>query len=439
MKYAMKKIITLLVAVLFVSNLFGQHVDENIYLKKLHEDLLSIRKMDSLDRKVVNQKLNERIEQAKKFIDFKKFTIDEIKLFAKEDILFNSDNFRKVVYPALSKMAKNKNLEGAVAAGYKVLYFPGAIDESSYKNSLKWSEDYKSLLKHPAIQSLLISEESVGREVFLRLRSMDIKAIAQSGLIKSYLPILDYKMNDRIASNAYLLFDQSANPESKTDPITNELIRKKLVIITNDVLTRKKDKYLEGIKKYLEGNFARGELIGKPAPSVDFMWHNKNPNIKSLTDLKGKVVILDFWATWCTPCVESFPNLVKLQERYKDYPVEIVGLTSIQGSHNDRVNKKRIKLQGKPEEEMALMHQFMKDLAMTWNVVFSTENVFNKDFGVRSIPHVAIIDPAGVVRYNMLDTYDAPYHEAEKVDAILKEFKMDFPKIAMDKMNYVKN
>lgn len=49
--------------------------------------------------------------------------------------------------------------------------------------------------------------------------------------------------------------------------------------------------------------------------------------IIKLEDYKGKVVILNFWATWCRPCLEEMPHLVELQETYKDKGLEVIGLT----------------------------------------------------------------------------------------------------------------
>ena len=159
---------------------------------------------------------------------------------------------------------------------------------------------------------------------------------------------------------------------------------------------------------------------------------------KRLKDFQSKVLVLDFWATWCGPCLVTFPNLRKLQERYADYPVVFLGVTSIQGYYNDAKNRQRVDTKGNPEAEMGYMPAFMKDMEMTWLVAFSEKNVFNPDFGVRLIPHIAIIDPAGIVRYNALRPDDAPYHEAEKIDALLKEAGLPFPGEPMDKTNYAK-
>jgi thiol-disulfide isomerase/thioredoxin len=206
-----------------------------------------------------------------------------------------------------------------------------------------------------------------------------------------------------------------------------------------EIIDEDKDLNVNNLKEtYASFNtlYARGELIGSIAPELDFIWNSAGMELKNLSDLRGKIVIVDFWATWCTPCVRSFPNIRKLQERYKDYPVVFIGVTSIQGRHIDRVNNKTIDTKGDPEKELNLMKVFIKDQNMTWNVAFTKQKVYNPDYGVRGIPHIAIIDTEGKVRYNKINPGSAPYEEAEKIDALLKEAGLKYPTQPMEKRNY---
>jgi thiol-disulfide isomerase/thioredoxin len=154
--------------------------------------------------------------------------------------------------------------------------------------------------------------------------------------------------------------------------------------------------------KYLDGAAGRGMLIDHTAPAVSFLWASDPEKVTSLADLKGKVVVLDFWATWCGPCIASFPKIRELQAHYDGYDVVIIGVTSPQGAHYPGGGAAKVDTSGDTAQEFALMNTFMEDSDMTWDVAFTEEDVFNPDYGVRGIPHVAIIDAEGKVRFNGL-------------------------------------
>jgi thiol-disulfide isomerase/thioredoxin len=180
----------------------------------------------------------------------------------------------------------------------------------------------------------------------------------------------------------------------------------------------------------LDGAFARGELVGFPAPNINFIWF-KDPAhpdqaVKSLEDLRGKVVVLDFWATWCGPCRASFPKVKALSRYYRGYAVVVVGVTSLQGFSVD-AQSQRIDTKDNPQKELDLMSDFVKDENITWPVAFSKQRVFNPDYGVTGIPDVAIIDPKGIVRYVGLHP-DMPLQEKTNIiDKLLAEANLQIP------------
>ncbi len=78
------------------------------------------------------------------------------------------------------------------------------------------------------------------------------------------------------------------------------------------------------IKAHFEKRQARLDMIGKPAPEIEGKDVDGKP--VRLADLKGKVVLVDFWATWCPPCVASFATLRQLAHEYKDRGFAILGV-----------------------------------------------------------------------------------------------------------------
>lgn len=179
-----------------------------------------------------------------------------------------------------------------------------------------------------------------------------------------------------------------------------------------------------------DGPWAKGTLVGNAAPDIKFDWVSEGGTAKSFADFKGKVVMVDFWATWCGPCKAVFPKIAQLQDRYKGHDVVILGLTSVQGYHimgrkMATPAESRVDCKNDPAKEMGLMPEFMKDMGVNWTIAFGDKSCFNPDFGVQGIPHVAIIDAKGVVRYNGL--YPNAAEEAAKIDELLKEAGLKAP------------
>jgi thiol-disulfide isomerase/thioredoxin len=98
----------------------------------------------------------------------------------------------------------------------------------------------------------------------------------------------------------------------------------------------------------------------------------------SLSGLKGKVVLLDFWATWCGPCRESIPHLVQLQKTYQGKELQVVGLSVDKGDGN-------------------AVRNFVKSMDIPYPVAVAPEDVA-RSYGVSSLPTTFIIDKEGKIR-----------------------------------------
>lgn len=182
---------------------------------------------------------------------------------------------------------------------------------------------------------------------------------------------------------------------------------------------------LESLDRAAKAKEAQAAIVGRPAPELHFNWASRD-DLKTLSGLKGKVVVLDFWATWCGPCVASFPQMRELTAHYQGSDVEIVGVTSVQG-YVMGLQPARIDTKGDPKKEMALMKDYIKAKDITWSVAFSEEAVFNPDYGVTGIPHMAIIGPDGTVRHTGLHPAMPHAEKIKLIDAILKASGLPTP------------
>ena len=120
-----------------------------------------------------------------------------------------------------------------------------------------------------------------------------------------------------------------------------------------------------------------GEVGIDEGPAPDFTLELFGGGSVSLADLRGKVVLVDFWASWCPPCIEEAPTLNRIYEEYRDRGVEFLGVCIW--------------------DTTKTCEQFLGDYAVAYPTGRDAEGAILVDYGVKGIPEKFFIDAEGRV------------------------------------------
>jgi thiol-disulfide isomerase/thioredoxin len=155
------------------------------------------------------------------------------------------------------------------------------------------------------------------------------------------------------------------------------------------------------------------DLMGEKAPELNIdKW--LSGKTQKLADLRGKVVMIDFWATWCAPCIAAFPALSRWQDKYRDQGFEIVGITRYYGV----VNGRNIDEPG----ELSFLKAFVKTQRLPYDSIVAKENDNHAYYGANTLPTAVLIDRKGIVRYITAGTNSTREDETLKmIETLLAE------------------
>jgi thiol-disulfide isomerase/thioredoxin len=124
--------------------------------------------------------------------------------------------------------------------------------------------------------------------------------------------------------------------------------------------------------------FSQQSQIGKTVSDLTFkeVLNDKTTSYK-LSDFKGKIVLLDFWATWCAPCIKSFPTMDSLQKQFSN-DLKVITITS--------------------SDDKTRITKFLEKFKTNLPIVLDSDNSLSKVFPHRTIPHTILIDKEGVIK-----------------------------------------
>lgn len=145
---------------------------------------------------------------------------------------------------------------------------------------------------------------------------------------------------------------------------------------------------------------AAGErpLVPYEGDAKDFSLADYKGNEHRLEDYRDKVVLVNFWASWCPPCIFEMPELQRLKKHFSDQPFEVITVN---------VAEKKYKVR-----------RFSKLINLELPVLLDTSSETYDDWGVKTLPTSFLIDSSGQIRYQVRGN---PGWETEDIRAIIED------------------
>ena len=142
--------------------------------------------------------------------------------------------------------------------------------------------------------------------------------------------------------------------------------------------------------------------IKNPVQADSFTVRDVNGKLVSLGDFKGKVVLLNFWATWCLPCAKEMPSMDRLLQSYSAKGLVVVGVSVDIAAPRD-------------------VKEFADKLKITFPILHDRDSIISRHYSIPGVPTSYLIDRQGKIVYRVLGEYDWFSSEArEAVNRLLQ-------------------
>lgn len=147
-----------------------------------------------------------------------------------------------------------------------------------------------------------------------------------------------------------------------------------------------------------EGEGGGNARVGDSAPAYEVSTLDGEP--VRLNDLEGRPVLLNFWATWCTPCREETPFLQSIHQRFRDRGLQVVGVSmDSPGSTGD-------------------IHAFLEEMGVTYRILHDPRQTGMDRFGLMGLPATFVLDADGRIRFARIGPVS---EEDEEFRLVLRE------------------
>lgn len=276
----------------------------------------------------------------------------------------------------------------------------------------------EALVKHAAV----LEEPSAARyRAQLQSTAGDNEAAMKSYLAYAKTTDSAQESNDALVMAANLCKVSGAGAEAA---------KKILDQVDASQLSESAQRMHKSLASGLAADIKREQLHGKPAPKIAGLHvlgaaAGKDGESFSLSQFNGKVVLVDFWATWCGPCRVVIPGLVEMQKKYGS-DLQVLGVTRFYGYGSDFSDPSATLPHGgktvrdiDEEAELAINRVFAERFELNYPIVVS-DAAAGQDYAVRGIPTVFVIDQQGKVVDSVVGSGEANHAKIVKtVDRLL--------------------
>jgi thiol-disulfide isomerase/thioredoxin len=144
-----------------------------------------------------------------------------------------------------------------------------------------------------------------------------------------------------------------------------------------------------------------------PDLTIDNSFTGDTVKTVNLSDLQGKVILIDFWATWCGPCIGALPRLSRWQKEHEAEGLEIIGLTRYYGMSYG--------LPADEPGELKFVKNFVKSQRLPYEIAVAKDGANHAFYNANTLPTVVLIDRKGIIRYITTGSSSTRDDETEKM------------------------